>query len=69
MHAVERARLPSALAEAREQLERITENDVHLVVLTVGEIQVLLLRVPGECDVPRRAGPERFLVEERFLHE
>src|SRR5262245_16249729 len=43
--AVELARLPPAVAEAREQLERVAQDHVDFVVLAVGEIQVLLLSV------------------------
>src|SRR5437016_11572306 len=42
VHAVELARLPAPLAEAREELERIAEDHMDPVVLAVSEIDVFL---------------------------
>src|SRR5207249_1745199 len=53
VHAVEFSRLPPALAERRQQIERLPIEDVHAIVLAVGEIEVGLLRILREGDVPR----------------
>src|SRR6476469_7439368 len=45
VHCEELARLAATIAEAREDLERLTIHDVHALVLAVREEQVLLLRV------------------------
>src|SRR5438093_4963458 len=69
VHAVELARLPPAFAKAREELERVAQDYVDLLVLAVGEIQVLLLRIAGEGDVPRGSGSQRLLVVEPLFDE
>ena len=48
----EESGLPTAVAEARENLKRLTIHDVDLHVLAVGQIHVLLSGVPRERDVP-----------------
>src|SRR6266496_5096989 len=45
VHSVELTRLPPAVAEARQDFERITLDDVHLLIAAVGEVDVLLLRI------------------------
>ena len=65
----ELAGLAAAVAEAREDLQRLAQHDVDLLVLAVGEEQVLLLRILREGDVPDRAVAERLLRDELLLHE
>src|SRR5204863_8724038 len=60
--------LPPAVAEAREQLQRLPLDYVPLLIAARGEIQVLLLRVLRERDVPHRSVGERSLRDELFLH-
>jgi len=55
VHGEELARLTAAVAEARENLERLPIHHVDALVLAVGEEDVFLLRVAGERDVPHRA--------------
>src|SRR5437879_1764735 len=69
VHAIKFARLASALAEGSENLKRIAQNDVHPVVLTVGKIDIGLLRILREGDIPGRPGTERPFLDECFLHE
>src|SRR5712691_2574543 len=45
MHSVELTGLPPAVAEARQDLERIALDDVHLLIAAIGEVDVLLLRI------------------------
>src|SRR5438132_4194854 len=52
---VELARLPAAVAEARELGQRLAIEDVDLLVGAVGEIEILLLRILRERDVPHRS--------------
>src|SRR5436853_4244151 len=58
VHAVELARLPSAVAERRQLLQRLAIDDLHLLVHAVGHEDVFLLRVLREGDVPHGAGVE-----------
>src|SRR5262245_59214092 len=67
--AVELPGLPPALAETREELQRVAQDHVDLRILAIGEIQVRLLRVARERDVPRGSRSQRLAVIERFLHE
>ena len=69
VHGEALARLPAAVAEARENLHRLAQHDVDLLVLAVGEEHVLLLRILRERDVPHRAVAERVGRDEHFLHE
>src|SRR6185312_17247511 len=63
------ARLPAAVAEAGEDLHAGAIEDVDLLVLAVGQEQVLLLRILRERDVPHRSVAERRPLDEHFLHE
>src|SRR6185503_2182960 len=69
VHAVELAGLPPAVAEAGQLLQRLPIDDADDVVHAVGHVDVLLLRVLRERDVPYRARALRVLREEAFLHE
>jgi hypothetical protein len=69
MHSVEFARLPSALAECGQDLQRLPVENMDAVVFAIGQIDVLLLRILRESDVPRRAGTQGFFIDEPFLDE
>jgi hypothetical protein len=44
--------LPAAVAKARQDFQRITEHDVDLLVRAVDEVQILLLWISGERNIP-----------------
>src|ERR1700722_6248734 len=69
MHGVECAGLPSAVPEAGQHFERLAIENVNLLVRAVGEVDVLLLRVLRESNVPHRAVAEGVLVIDMFLDE
>src|SRR5262249_1271120 len=69
VHGVELPRLTAAVAEAGELGQRLAIEDVNFLVGAVGEIQILLLRIARERDVPRRAVAERVLEDLRLFHE
>ena len=64
VHGIEFAGLPSAVAEAGQNLQRLAVDNVDLLVRAVGQIDVLLLRVLGERDVPDRAVAQGVLFDE-----
>ena len=53
MHAVKFARLASAFAERCEQFQGLAIDDVHAVVFAVGQVDIFLLRIFRERDIPR----------------
>src|SRR5947209_7700824 len=69
VHGVELARLPAPIAEAGQDLHGFASDDIHLLVGAIGKVDVLLLRVLGECDIPYRPIAQRVLRDENFLHE
>ena len=69
MHGEELAGLTAAIAEPGENLERLAVHHVHALVLAVGEVEILLLRVARERDVPHRTVAAGFLGHAHFLHE
>src|SRR5438093_1146548 len=69
VRAEELTRLAPAVAEAGEQLQRLPLDDVDLLIAAVRQIQIFLLRVFRERDVPYRAVGERPLRDELFLDE
>src|SRR5579864_9216754 len=69
VHAEELPRLPAAIAETRDDLERVAKQDVHPLVLAVSQIEILLLGIRGERNVPRRPVAARLREEVRLLHE
>jgi len=69
MDGVELAGLAPAVAEAGQDLERLAQHDVDLLVRAIHQVHVLLLRVLRKGDVPRGAIAERVLRNERFLNE
>src|SRR5262245_815666 len=42
---------------------------MHTIVFSIRKINIFLLRISGECDVPNRTGAERPLVEEFLLQK
>ena len=42
---------------------------MHAIVLAIGEVQIFLLRVLRERDIPHGTGSARVLVDERLFHE
>src|ERR1041384_2891678 len=54
VHAIELTGLASTIGEARQDFKRVALDDVHLLVTTVGEIDILLLWVFRESNVPHR---------------
>src|SRR5262249_15024401 len=69
VHSVELARLTSAVAETRQDFERVAKHDVDLVVRTVDQIDLVLLRILREREVPNGSVAERSLRDEHFLDE
>ena len=67
--AVEFARLPATFAERRQHFERVAIEDVHAVVFAVGKVDVFLLRILRERDVPDGSGAERGLFDELLFDE
>src|SRR5262245_13638278 len=65
----ELSRLTAAVSEARENLERLAVHHVDLLVLAVGDVDVLLLRVLREGDVPDGAVSQGLFGDEGLLHE
>src|ERR671914_303601 len=63
--AEELAGLPAAVAEARENLHRVALDDVDLLVLAIRQIDVPLLRILRERDVPHRTVAKRSLGHEQ----
>src|SRR5437660_11745787 len=69
MHAVEFAGLAPTFTECSQDLKGLAIENMHAIILAVGEVEVLLLRISREGDVPSRAGAKRPLVDKRFFHE
>src|SRR6267378_5949804 len=69
VHAVELARLATAVSEVGDFLERVAQDNAHLLVLAVGEEHEPLLGILRERYIPGRARSERLLGVEPFLHE
>ena len=69
VNAIEFAGLTTAFTECRQNLQRLPIDDVHAIILPIGKIDVLLLRILGESDIPNGAGAERAFFVELFLNE
>ena len=69
MHGIECARLTTSIAEAGQYFERFAVEDVHFLVRSVGKINVLLLRILRERDVPNSAVAKSLLVVELLFNE
>src|SRR5688572_3701145 len=69
VHGEELPRLAPAVAELRQDLERLAVHHVDALVLPVGEVEVALLRVAREGDVPHRAVAQRARRDLLLLHE
>ena len=67
--AIELARVAAALAEVVRHLQRLTVDDVDLLVAAVGHEDVLLLRVLREGDVPHRTVASESFSILTLLHE
>src|SRR5262245_7407426 len=52
VHSVKLSGLPAAVAKARHDFQGITQHDVDLLVRAVDEVQVLLLWISGERNIP-----------------
>ena len=61
---VELSRLPAAIAETRQDFQRVAQHDVDLLVRAVDEVDVLLLRIFRESNVPDRPVAQRALRDE-----
>src|SRR5882762_7229491 len=69
VHGVELAGLPSAVAKTRQGLKSVAQQDVHLLVRPIGEIDVLLSRVLRKSDVPNGPITQRPFFNDLFLDE
>src|SRR6266851_312312 len=69
VHGVELTRLPSAVAETRQNLKSVAQQDVHLLVGPVREIDVLLLRIFRKSNVPNGPVTQRPFFDDLFLDE
>src|SRR6266849_6492250 len=69
VHAVELARLASAVAERGYFLERFAHDDADALVLAVCQHHESLLGILGEGDVPYRSRAARVPGIERLSHE
>src|SRR5712671_2621346 len=69
VHAVELSGLTAAVAEGCQLLQRLAIDNLHLFVHAIGHVDVALLRVFRESDVPHRAGILGVRLVERFLDE
>jgi hypothetical protein len=56
-------------AEGTEQLQRISIENIHLLVGSIDHERKLLLRIHRKADVPHRSAAERLFREEGFLNE
>ena len=63
------ARLPPAVAEAGQDIQRLALGDADPLVAAVGEVEIFLLRVLRERDVPHRAAPARARRHEQLADE
>ena len=69
MNREEESRLPATVAEAVQDLQRLTLDDVDLHVLAIGEVDEPLLRIVGEVDVPGRALRQGRGRDDHLFHE
>src|SRR5690348_3566752 len=69
MDGKELAGLAAAVAEHRQDLERLPVHDVHPFVPAIGEEDVLLLRIAREGDVPYGPVATRSWKDALLLHE
>src|SRR3954447_15086948 len=57
--AVEGAGIASPVTEAADRLERLAAQDEDLLIVSVRDVEVALLRIAGERHVPHRPGAFR----------
>src|SRR5215470_15840571 len=55
VHAIELARLASAIAERGHLLERLSHDDAYALILAVCQHEETLIGILGKCDVPDRS--------------
>jgi hypothetical protein len=67
VHGIKLARLPAAIPKAGQNLERVAQHDVDLLIRAICQEDILLLRIFGESDVPDRAIAARILGDEHLL--
>src|SRR5439155_6379591 len=66
---VELSRLAAAVAKRRQLGERFAIEDMDLFVRAIRQVEILLLRILRERNVPRRSVALRVLRDEHFLLE
>src|SRR5439155_22315792 len=69
VYAITYSGLAATFSEAGQDLQRLAIEYVHSIILSVGQIKVLLLRVLRKCDIPGGAGATRLTIDKRFLDE
>src|SRR5579864_1408014 len=69
VHRVELSRLTSAVAETCQDLQRVAQQNVDLFVGAVRQVNILLLGILRESNVPDRAVAQRSLLDDLFLDE
>src|SRR5215467_3072986 len=65
---IELSGLPTAVAKARQGFQRITQQNVDLLIRSIDEVDVLLLRILRKGDIPYRTVTQSSLLDELFLH-
>src|SRR3954469_9241770 len=66
---IERAGIAAAVAEAADGLERVAAQDEDLLIVAVGDVEIALLRIARQRDVPHRAGTFRPRRNDALLQE
>src|ERR1700686_193259 len=69
VRAVKFTGLAAAFSKRGKHFQRIARKNVDPVILSIRQINIFLLRIFRECDVPRRARAQRPLGDEGFLHK
>src|SRR6266550_3260326 len=69
VHSVELTGLPSAVAETRQDLKSVAQQDVNFLVSTIRQIDVLLFRIFREGNVPNGPIPQRPFFDDLLLDE
>lgn len=64
----EQTRLASAITELCQHFQRVTIQNMHFVVGTIGDVDKLLICIPGKSDIPGRARQRRRR-HQAFFHE
>src|SRR5882757_194875 len=69
VYGVELTGLPSAVAETRQDLESVAQQDVHLLVSPIGEIDVLLPWVLRKGNIPNGPITQRPFFDDLLFDE